>query len=66
MRTLSNVFTGDKDVVMTAVSKSGKTLEWASNEMKNDQKVVLAAVKENGTTLFFAFLAFIFLAFLAG
>ena len=48
MKKLSTILKGDKEVVMTAVSKSGYALEWGSEELKNDREVVLTAVRENG------------------
>jgi len=41
----------DKEIVLTAVKKSGYALEHADESFKKDKEIVLAAVKENGNAL---------------
>jgi len=45
---------GDRDVVLAAVTQSGRGLEFASSALKADQGVVLAAVAQDGAALEFA------------
>ena len=44
----------DRDVVIEAVKKYGKSLCWASRELRNDREVVLAAIKNNRWALQYA------------
>ena len=44
----------NKEVVLTAVKKDGKALEYASDKLKDDKEVVLTAVTQGGWALQFA------------
>ena len=37
---------GDREIVLTAVSKEGRALEWASDDLKGDREIVLIAVSQ--------------------
>ena len=45
---------GDREIVMTAVSQSGWTLQYASKELRGDREVVMTAVSRSGWVLQFA------------
>ena len=40
-----------RQIVLTAVTKSGWALEYASTELRADREIVLTAVTENGLSL---------------
>jgi hypothetical protein len=42
----------DKELVLEAVKQNGRSLKYASEELKNDKEVVLEAVKEYGYSLY--------------
>ncbi len=50
----SPIFQKDKEVILEAVKRNGRALEYASLELKNDKDIVLEAVKQNGRALVFA------------
>jgi hypothetical protein len=52
--TLSTEFKRDRDIVIEAVQKNGKELEFASEELKNDKGVVEIAVGNHGQAIKFA------------
>ena len=45
---------GDREIVLTAVSKNGGALQYATEEMKGDREIVMAAVSKNGDALHYA------------
>ena len=45
---------GDREIVMTAVSKNGRALRFAAEELKGDRKIVMTAVSSFGSALKFA------------
>ena len=45
---------GDREIVMTAVSKNGMALQFATEELKGDREIVMAAVSQHGMALQFA------------
>ena len=47
-------FWGDEEVVMAAIKKDGRALQYASEELKGDEEVVDAAVKKTPAALQFA------------
>jgi sulfur carrier protein ThiS len=44
----------DKNIVLAAVKKNGRALQYASEELKEDRELVLTAVQQNGRALQFA------------
>jgi len=44
----------DREILLAAVSESGRALEYASDELRADREIVLAAVSEDGDALKFA------------
>ncbi len=51
---LDEEFRNDRDVVLAAVNKNGRFLEFASEELRNDRGVVLAALESNPLALEYA------------
>jgi hypothetical protein len=44
----------NKEVVLEAVRENGRSLEYASKELRNNKEVVLEAVKQDGNSLYYA------------
>jgi len=47
-------YRADRDIVLTAVRRSGEALEHAEEELRADSEVVMAAVQQSGRALHFA------------
>ena len=47
----SDAIKSDKDVVLAAVQRNGRSLRYASDDLKNDKDVVLAAISQYGGAL---------------
>ena len=46
--------TGDREIVVKAVSSNGLALEHASEELRGDYEIVMEAVSQNGHALQYA------------
>ena len=54
LRNATEELRGDREVVMTAVCRDGRLLEYATEERRSDQEMVMKAVSNNGSSLQFA------------
>lgn len=51
---LDYIYRADKDVVLAAVKKDGRNLQYASKKLQSDKEVVLAAISNYGKALQYA------------